>query len=95
MSEDQFFEWTNRRSRLPLSVKGHSLVMKGDNIITIDRGQFLYEEALQIVRMLNSRNPIAQINATLTIWERNGTFRLIALALIALILVAVFVLARR
>ena len=95
MSEDQFFEWANRRSRLPLAVKGHSLRMKGDNIITIDRGQFLYEEALLIVRMLNSRNPIAQMNATLMIWERNGTFRLIALGLIAAILAVVFILVRR
>jgi hypothetical protein len=29
------------------------------------------------------------------IWERNGSFRLIALGLIAIILVAVFFLARR
>ncbi len=72
MSEDQFFEWANRRSRLPLAVKGHSLVIKGDNIITIDRGQFLYEEALRIVRMLNSRNPVTQMNATVMIWERKG-----------------------
>ena len=95
MSEEQFFEWTNRRSRLPLAVKGHSLLMKGDNIITIDRGRFLYEEALLIVRMLNSQNPITQMNATLMIWERNGTFRLIALGLIAIILAVVFVLVRR
>ncbi len=95
MSEEQFFEWANRRSRLPLAVKGHSLVMKGDNIITIDRGQFLYEEALRIVRMLNSPNPMTQMNATVMIWERNGSLRLIALGLIAVILAVVFVLVRR
>ena len=69
--------------------------MKGDNIITIDGGRFLYEEALLIVRMLNSQNPITQMNATLMIWERNGTFRLIALGLIAIMLVVVFILVRR
>jgi hypothetical protein len=86
MSEEQFTEWANRRSRLPLAVAGHSLLMKGDNIILIDRGQFVYEEALRVVRMLNSRNPIDRLDATLTIWERNGTFRLVALALMALVL---------
>ena len=95
MSEKQFTEWVNRRSRLPLAVRGHSLVMRGDNLILIDRGQFVYEEALQLVRMLNSRNPITQISANVTIWERNGTLRLIALGLIALILAVVVLLARR
>jgi hypothetical protein len=93
MSEEQFTEWVNRRSRFPLAVRGHSLVMKGDNMILIDRGQFLYEEALQIVRMLNSSNPVTQINANVRIWERNGTFRLVALGLTALILVVVLLLA--
>lgn len=93
MSEEQFTEWANRRSRLPLAVAGHSLLMKGDNIILIDRGQFLYEEALRVVRMLNSRNPIDKLDATVTIWERNGTLRLVALGLIALILAVAVLLA--
>ncbi len=94
MSEDQFREWVNSRSRLPLAVKGHSFVMKGYNIILVDGGQFVYEEALQLVRMLNSRNPFAQINASVMIWERNGILRLVVLALIAVILVIVIILAR-
>ncbi len=89
MSEEHFTEWANRRSRLPLAVAGHSLVMRGDNIILIDRGQFVYEEALRLVRKLNSRNPIDRFDATITIWERNGTLRVVALGLIALILVVV------
>lgn len=93
MSEEQFTDWVNRRSRFPLAVRGHSLRIKGDNLILIDRGKFLYEEALQVVRMLNSRNPITQINANLMIWERNGTLRLIALGLMALVLVVVLLLA--
>jgi hypothetical protein len=95
MSEEQFTQWVNRRSRFPLAVRGHSLVMKGDNLILIDRGQFVYEEALHVVRMLNSRNPVTQINANLMIWERNGTLRLIALGLIALILAVVVLLSAR
>ncbi len=95
MSEEQFREWASKRSRLPLAVKGHALLIKGNDIITVDRGQFVYEEALQLVRMLNSRNPFSQINANVMIWERNGTLRFIVLALIAIILVVVIVLARR
>jgi len=95
MSEEQFTEWVNRRSRLPLAVGGHTLVIRGDNLILIDRGQFVYEEALNLVRMLNSRNPFTQISANVAIWERNGTLRLIALGLIALILVVVLLFARR
>jgi len=94
LSEDQFREWVNRRSRLPLAVRGHTFVLKGDNIIVVDGGQFVYEEALQLVRVLNSRNPFAQINASLMISERNGTLRLIVLVLIAVILVFVLLLAR-
>jgi hypothetical protein len=69
--------------------------MKGYNIILVDGGQFVYEEALQLVRMLNSRNPFTQINASIMIWERNGILRLVVLALIAVILVVVIILARR
>ena len=95
MSEEQFREWANRRSKLPLGVGGHSFVMSGDNIIIIDRGKFLYEEALRLVRLLNSRNPFDNINANIMIWERNGTLRLIALGLIALIALLVVLFARR
>jgi hypothetical protein len=95
MSEEQFTEWVNRRSRLPLAVRGHSLSMRGDNLILIDRGQFVYEEALHLVRMLNSRNPFSQVSANVTIWERNGTLRLLALALVALILIVVLLFATR
>ncbi len=95
MSEEQFREWANRRSRLPLAVKGHSFILKGDDVVIVDGGRFFYEEALELVRMLNSRNPFAQVNAMVTIWERNGVIRIIALSLIALILVVVFLFARR
>jgi hypothetical protein len=69
--------------------------MRGDNLILIDRGQFVYEEALHLVRMLNSRNPFSQVSANVTIWERNGTLRLLALALVALILIVVLLFATR
>jgi hypothetical protein len=95
LSEEQFREWANRRSRLPLAVKGHSFLLKGDDVVIVDGGKFFYEEALDLVRMLNSRNPISQINAGVTIWERNGVIRIVILSLIALILVVVLLFATR
>ncbi len=95
MSEEQFREWVNRKSRLPLAVKGHTFVMKEDNVIAVDGGKFVYEEALELVKLLNSRSPFAQINATFMISERNGTLRLIVIGLIAVIVVVVILLVRR
>ncbi len=95
MSEEQFREWVNRRSHLPLAVKGHTFVLKEDNVIAVDGGKFVYEEALELVRLLNSRSPFAQINASVMISERNGALRLIVLGLIAVIVVVVILLARR
>lgn len=95
MSLQQFNEWIGRRSRLPLAVRGHTFVLKGDNLVTIDGGKFVYEEAVQLVKLLNSRSPFAQISATMTIAERNGTLRLIVLALVGVIIVAVLILATR
>ena len=95
MSAEQFREWVNRRSHLPLAVKGHTFVLKGDNVIAVDGGKFVYEEALDLVRLLNSRNPFAQINANFMISERNGTLRLIVLGLVAVIVVVVILVARR
>lgn len=95
MSEDQFRDWVNRRSKLPLAVRGHTFVLKGDNVISVDGGKFVYEEALDLVRLLNSKSPFAQINANIMISERNGSLRLIVLGLIAVIVIAVILLARR
>jgi hypothetical protein len=76
-------------------VKGHTFVLRGNNVVTIDGGKFVYEEAQQLVRLLNSRSPFAQLNATVMIWERNGVLRLIVLGLIAVIVLAVILFARR
>ena len=93
MSEDQFGERVNRRSNLPLAVKGHTFVLKGDNVIMVDGGKFLYEDALELVRLLNSKSPFDQVNASLMVAERNGALRLVVLALIAVIFVVVILLA--
>jgi hypothetical protein len=95
MSEAEFREWVNRRSHLPLAVNGHTFVLKGDNVITVDGGKFVFEEALELVKQFNSRNPLAQLNANVMVWERNGFLRLVVLGLIAVIIVIVIILARR
>ena len=95
MSEEQFRDWANRRSNLPLAVKGHTFVLKGDNVITVDGGKFVYEEALELVRLLNSKSPLAQVRASFTISERNGALRLIVIGLIAVVVVVVILLVRR
>jgi hypothetical protein len=59
----------------------------------VDGGQFVFEEALQLVRLLNSRSPFAQVNANLMISERNGALRLIILVLVIAIVVVVLFLA--
>jgi hypothetical protein len=76
-------------------VHGHTFTLRGDNIIVVDGGQFVYEEALHLVGLLNSRNPFDQLNAGFMIAERNGTLRVVVLVLIAIILVVVLLLARR
>ena len=95
MSKEEFLRWYNTRSGLPLAVKGHAFSLGKEGIIKVDGGKFVYEEALQLVILLNSRNPISQLNASVLIWERNGVLRLIVLALVVIIVVAVIALARR
>ncbi|MDG7007808.1 MAG: hypothetical protein JRN06_06155 [Nitrososphaerota archaeon] len=94
MSKEQFEQWVSRRSNLPLAVKGHTFVLKGD-IVVVDGGKFVYEDAMRLVKLLNSRNPFDQISASLTIAERNGALRFVVLALAAIILIVVLILAVR
>ena len=95
MSKEEFTSWFRMGSRFPLAIRGHTFAMARDGMVRVDGGKFVYEEALQLVIMLNSRNPVSQFNATLTIWERNGVLRLLALGLIVIVVGAVLVIARR
>lgn len=82
-------------SRFPLAIKGHTFTVSRDGLVRVDGGKFIYEEALRLVEMLNSRNPFTQLNASLIIWERNGVLRFLVVALLVIIAVAVLVIARR
>src|SRR5437867_4107032 len=88
MSKEEFQRWFKSGSTLPLAVKGHTFSLGRDDIVKVDGGKFVYEEALQLVIMLNSRNPLSQLNASVLMWERHGVLRLIVLALAVLTVVA-------
>ena len=95
MSKEEFQGWFRTGSRFPLAIKGHTFSLSRDGIVKVDGGKFIYEEALQLVVMLNSRNPFTQLNASLIIWERNGILRFIVVALLVIVAAAVLVIARR
>lgn len=87
--------WFKTGSRFPLGVKGHTFALSRDGLVKVDGGKFVYEEALQLVMMLTSRNPFTQVNATMVIWERNGILRFVVIALLVIVAAAVLVIARR
>lgn len=95
VSKEEFQMWFRTGSRFPLGIKGHTFSLARDGMVKVDGGKFVYEEALQLVAMLNSRNPFTQVSATLVIWERNGTLRFVVIALAVILAAAVLVLARR
>jgi hypothetical protein len=95
VSKEEFQMWFKTGSRFPLAIKGHTFAISREGLVKVDGGRFIYEEALQLVAMLNSRNPFTQINATMVIWERNGALRFIVVALLVIVAAAVLVIARR
>ena len=94
VSKEEFQSWFRTRSRFPIAIKGHTFAVSRDGLVIVDGGKFIYEEALQLVSMLNSHNPLSQINANVIIWERNGVIRVVVLILVAIIVGAVIVLVR-
>ncbi|MDA4116956.1 MAG: hypothetical protein OK455_01250 [Thaumarchaeota archaeon] len=95
VSKEEFQSWFRTGSRFPLAIKGHTFAISRDGLVRVDGGKFIYEEALQLVSMLNSRNPFTQLNASLVIWERNGVLRFLVLALLVIVVAAVLIIARR
>jgi hypothetical protein len=95
VGKEEFQSWFKTGSRFPLAIKGHTFALSRDGLVKVDGGKFIYEEALQLVGMLNSRNPFTQLNASLIIWERNGVLRFLVIALLVIVVAAVLVIARR
>jgi hypothetical protein len=95
VSKEQFQSWFKTGSRFPIAIKGHTFSISRDGLVRVDGGKFIYEEALQLVGMLSSKNPFTQLNATMIIWERNGVLRFVVVALLIVVAAAVLVIARR
>jgi hypothetical protein len=95
VSKEEFQMWFKTGSRFPLAIRGHTFAISRDGLVKVDGGKFVYEEALQLVVMLNSKNPFSQVNASLVIWERNGVMRFLVVALLVIVAAAVLVIARR
>jgi len=95
VNKEEFQTWFKTASRFPLAIKGHAFAVSRDGLVKVDGGKFIYEEALQLAVMLSSRNPFAQVNASLIIWERNGVLRFVVVALLIIVAAAVLVIARR
>ncbi|MFH0848230.1 MAG: hypothetical protein V1857_01845 [archaeon] len=74
-------------------VAGHRFEKSETDQIQIDNGQFTRDEAAQIYSLLNSKNPLNQINALLAILERSGTLlwvlMIAAFLLLALVIIRV------
>jgi hypothetical protein len=93
VSEEQFRIWAREKGlRAPLAVKGHTFAFEREYLFKVDGGVFEYEEALELVKSLNSSNPSDHFNAVVTIWERNGVLRLLGLSLIGILVVALIAL---
>jgi hypothetical protein len=63
--------------------------------ITIDKGTFELEEAIELGHMLLSINPVAKLSAQVAIWEKNGTLVKVVLVVAVLLLIIVILLLRR
>ena len=79
----------------PFYVAGHRFDKSPTGAITIDRGTFELEEAIEVGHMLLSINPVARLSAQIAIWEKNGTLVKIVLVVAVLLLILVILFLRR
>jgi hypothetical protein len=95
-TESDFENWAKTRwLTKPFYMKNHKFEKIRDGSIKIDRAIFEFEEAHEIARMLDSRNPVSQLSAQLAIWERNGTaVKAILVATILLLIIVILFLRR-
>jgi len=89
---EEFDLWLKTRFADKIWIGGH-LFEKRMGEILIDGGSFTSDEAKMLFQMLTSKNPLDKINASIIIWDRNGTLVkvLVTLAILALIVVYVWV----
>ena len=92
---EDFELWLKTRFTNAFWFKGHRFEKAEDEGVMIDGGYFTEEEAKQVFKMLNSRNPFTRLNATLLIWERNGFLLKILIALSIIVLILVYIRVRK
>ena len=92
---EDFELWLKTRFTNAFWFKGHRFEKAEDEGVIIDGGYFTEEEAKQVFKMLNSRNPFAKLNATLLIWERNGFLLKILITLSIIVLILVYIRVRK
>lgn len=74
---------------------GHRFEKTPTSDVKVGGVLFTEEEVRQLFEMLTSSNPLTRLNATLIIWERNGTLVKLFLVIALAMLLIVFVVVRR
>lgn len=92
MSQEEFNVWLRSSYSGAFYVAGHKFEKTDTDGIRVDGGTFSRDDAAQLYRLLTSRNLITQINALLSILERNGTLLwiLLGVSLIMMLLVIMY-----
>jgi hypothetical protein len=73
----------------PFYISGHRFEKTPSGRVTIDRGSFELEEAMEVGHELLSINPVLRFSAKVAIWEKNGTLVKVALVVAILLLILV------
>ena len=88
--QEEFDLWVSSKYSSPFWVGRHRFEKSTTGEIRVDNGVFRREEAMILFRMLQSRNPLARLNANFVIWERNRIL-MVLLVIVTIILLALVV----
>jgi len=94
-TEEEFDLWLKTKFIESFWMRGHRFEKTKTEEIRVDNALFSKEEAIQLFKMLTSHNPFTMLNATLAIWERNGTLLKLLLITAFLLLLIVYIRVRR
>ena len=88
--QEEFDVWLTSKYSNPFWVGHHRFEKTVTGEIRVDNGVFRREEAMILFGMLQSRNPLARLNANFVIWERNRILTVL-LVIVTIILLALVV----
>ena len=94
-TEEEFDLWLKTKFIESFWMRGHRFEKTKTEEIRVDNALFSKEEAIQLFKMLTSHNPFTMLNATLAIWERNGTLLKLLLITAFLLLLIVYIRVRK